>query len=244
MTTWVNRFQVQREKLAAEGPQKWLDTLAPKVNRLRDELRQRDWNDLAQRGGGMFDGDKIRLVVWGKEFTIAPHDCIVRDVKGEEMRTDRQALVLMYLSTADGTPRAGKWLRYRELPGGMFYAHAFHNFAEEKLAQEFHGKPAEFANAAKRIAGVRVAFGNSEAFEFVAMPRIQLAAVLWSGDEDFPTSATVLFDQASSHYLPTDVVGALGSQLVMRLLGAPDDAGQTLTALAVQPPKIKDPKGL
>ena len=238
MTTWVNRFQVQREKLAAKGPQKWLDTLLPKVERLRAELAQRDWNEVAQRSGGVFDGNAIRLMVWGKEFTITQSDCIVRDADGTEARMDRQALVLMYLNTADGTPRAGKWLRYRELPGGMFYSQAFRGYAEERLAKAFHGEPEKFAHAATQIGGARVSFGNSEAFEFIAMPRIHIAAVLWSGDEDFPTAATILFDAASSHYLPTDVVGALGSQLVFsRLLGASDDPGQTLTALAVQPPK-------
>ena len=235
--TLLNRFQIQREKLAAEGPQKWLDTLVPKVSRLRTELAQRDWNEVAHHSGGIFDTDKIRLVVWGKEYRIARGDCIVRDADGAETRMDRQALVLMYLNTADGTPRAGRWLRYRELPGGMFYSHAFHGYAEERLAQAFHGKPEKFVHAAMQIDGVQLSFGNSKAFEFVAMPRIHIAAVLWSGDEDFPTSATILFDEASSHYLATDVVGALGSQLVSRLLGVPDDTGQTLTALAVQPPK-------
>lgn len=233
-----NRFQVQRDQLAAEGPQKWLNTLLPKVERLRAQLAQRDWRVIADHAGATFDEHgALRLVVWDKEYLIAMPACVVRDADGTETRLDRQALALMYLNTADGTPIAHRWLRYRELPGGLFYSHAFHGYAEVRLAKAFHDQPEIFAQAALRIGGTRLTFGNSQAFEFTAMPRIPLAAVLWSGDDDFPSSATILFDAASSHYLPTDVIGALGSQLVSRLMGVADDVGQTLTALAVQPPK-------
>jgi hypothetical protein len=233
-----NRFQIQRDQLAAQGPQKWLDTLLPKVMRLRAELAQRDPRDIAKKSGAMlFDDRTLELIVWSKTHTIAFSDCIVREGDGAETRLDRQLLMLMYLTIADGAPPANRWLRYRELNGGMFYSHAFHGYAEERLAQTFHGEPEKFSLTAMRAGGTLLSFGNSAAFEFVAMPRIRLGAVLWSGDEDFPSSATILFDASANHYLPTDVVGALGSQLVSRLMGVSDDAGETLTALAVQPPK-------
>lgn len=234
----ANRFQVQRDRLAAEGPQKWLSTLLPKVERLHQELSRRDPRDIAQNSGATMDDDRtIRLTLWDKEYTTVFPECAVRGADGSAARMDRQLLVLMYLTIADGTPPAYRWFRYRELPGGLFYSHAFHGYAEERLARTFHGEPAAFSQAAIRLGGTALSFGNSAAFEFVALPCIHLAAVLWSGDDDFPSSATILFDAAVSHYLPTDVVGALGSQLASRLMGTPDDVGQTLTALAVQPPK-------
>jgi hypothetical protein len=233
-----NRFQDQREQLATEGPQKWLATLMPKVERLRAQLAQRDPREIAQLAGAtLSDGGAMRLRLWDKDYTIAFPECIVRDNDGAETRMDRQALALMYLQTADGTPIMNRWLRYRELPGGLFYSHAFHGYAEARLAKAFHNAPEKFSDAAQTISGAPLAFGSAASFEFVAMPRIKLGAVLWLGDDDFPTTATILFVAASSHYLPTDVIGALGSQLVSRLLGVPDDVGQTLTALAVQPPK-------
>lgn len=232
-----NRFQVLRDRMAAEGPQKWLDTLSPKIAKLRADLAHRDPNDIAQKSGTLIDHQTIRVVLWNKEYRVDFPDCIVKDPNGAAARPDRQLLVLMYLNTADGTAFANRWLRYRELPGGMFYSHAFHGYAEERLARAFHDKPEAFFKAATDLGGVQLAFGQSAAFEFVALPRIRLGAVLWAGDEDFPSSAVILFDAAASHYLPTDVVGALGSQLVSRLTGVTDDVGQTLTALAVQAPK-------
>ena len=231
-----NRFQILRDQLAAQGPQKWLDTLLPKIANLRDALAQRDPSDVAQKSGAIISNRTIQVALWNKQYQVDFSDCIVRDSDGAETRLDRQLLVLMYLNTADGTRPAYRWLRYRELPGGMFYSHAFHGYAEERLAQAFHGRPEAFFNAATDLGGTQLGFGQSAAFEFIALPRIRLGAVLWAGDEDFPSNAVILFDAAASHYLPTDVVGALGSQLVSRLLGVVDDVGQTLTALAVEPP--------
>ncbi len=234
----TNRFQVQRDQLATEGPQKWLATLLPKVERLRTQLAQRHPHEVGQLSGAALEDDHtIRLQLWDKDYTIAFPECIGRDADGAIARLDRQALVLMYLQTADGTPPEYRWLRYRELPGGLFYSHAFSGYAEKRLADAFHNQPDAFSHSATRLGGIRLSFGSSESFAFFAMPRIRLAAVLWAGEDDLPSSATILFDAGATHYLPTDVLGALGSQLVSRLMGVPDDVGQTLTALAVQPPK-------
>jgi hypothetical protein len=57
-------------------------------------------------------------------------------------------------------------------------------------------------------------------FAFDALPRVRVAAVYYAGDEDFPASANVLFDESASHYLPTDALAGVGSALVDRLTGA------------------------
>ncbi len=233
------RFQEQRDRLAAQAPQKWLDNLAPKVAQLREELGRRDPRDLAECSGATFDAAQqvIQIELWGKPYSLTHPELVARDATGAQASADKQALLLMYLHTADGTPPApaGKWLAYRELPGGMFYANAFHGYAELRLAQSFDGDVEKFRAAATRLKGNRLAFGDAS-FEFLALPRILVAAVYWLGDEDFPSNAGILFDAAASHYLPTDAVGGLGSQLVSRLIGKSNEDAQTLTALAVQPP--------
>ncbi len=231
------RFQDQRNKLAAQAPQKWLDNLAPKVAQLQQDLARRDPRDLAKRSGATFDAVRqtLQLGLWGKSYTLVFPELIARDSTGTGASLNRQALLLMYLDKADGTPVAHTWLAYRELPGGMFYANAFHGYAELRLAQAFEGDVEKFKEAARRLKGDRLTFGDAS-FEFAALPRIRVGAVYWMGDEDFPSSATILFDAAASHYLPTDAVGALGSQLVSFLVGRADEDAQTLTSLAVQPP--------
>jgi hypothetical protein len=39
----------------------------------------------------------------------------------------------------------------------------------------------------------------------------------WLGEEEFPSSAKILFDATATHYLPIDVCAILGSMLVSRI---------------------------
>ena len=57
-------------------------------------------------------------------------------------------------------------------------------------------------------------------YTFTVLPRVHLALVYWEGDEEFPSQARVLFEDSTSHYLPTDGLAILGSQLVGKILKA------------------------
>ena len=57
-------------------------------------------------------------------------------------------------------------------------------------------------------------------YGFRALPQVWLAAVLWLGDDEFPASARMLFDETSSHYLATDLLATLGRWIVVRMLKA------------------------
>lgn len=132
-------------------------------------------------------------------------------------------LLMHYLLIADGTPPAGEWLAYRELPGGLFYAAAFATRAEEPLARAFAGpagpsgpRPAAFAAAAARLGGGSLPLADA-AFRFQALPRLAVAALLSVGDDEFVGTAAVLFDAAAAHYLPTEDLAGLGGHLAQRL---------------------------
>ena len=131
-------------------------------------------------------------------------------------------LLLHYLLTADGTPPAGEWTAYRELPGCLFYAAAFAGRADVPLARRFGGSAAAaeaLAAAAEPLSGERLDLADV-AFRFQALPRLAVAALVWAGDEEFPGSATVLFDAAAGRYLPPEDLAGLGGLLVQRLIAA------------------------
>lgn len=131
-------------------------------------------------------------------------------------------LLLHYLLGADGTPTAGDWAAYRELPDGLFYAQSFAQRAEAPLAQAFAGSPEAldgFRRAARAAGGDELALGDA-AFRFAALPRVDVAVLIWVGDEDGPGEARVLFDAGAGHYLPAEDLSGLGGQLAQRLLAA------------------------
>jgi hypothetical protein len=53
---------------------------------------------------------------------------------------------------------------------------------------------------------------------FQALPRVPLMVTYWLGDEDFPSSCKILFDECARHYLPIDACAVLGGMLARKLI--------------------------
>jgi hypothetical protein len=132
-------------------------------------------------------------------------------------------ILLHYLLTADGMPLAGEWISFRNLPGGLGYYGAFQNRASLRLASAFGSRPSALEVAAKALGGERLAFGDAS-FLFRALPRVWLAVVLYTADEEFPAAGNILFDGSASHYLPTEDLAVLGGILASRLVKAAPQA--------------------
>ncbi len=131
------------------------------------------------------------------------------------------AIVLMhYLLTADGTPPADRWLAFRDLPDGMFYAQAFAGHAEGEIARKFGADVPGFRQAAASLGGQPLALADAS-FRFQALPRLAVAVLLWAGDDEFPAQARVLFDAHAGHYLPTEDLAGTGDWLTHKLIHAP-----------------------
>ncbi len=127
------------------------------------------------------------------------------------------AIVLMhYLLTADGTPPAGEWVAFRDLPDGLFYAQAFAGKAEAVLTKRFGSELEAFRQAALAIGGVPLEMADAS-YSFQALPCLPVAVLLWEGDEEFPGRARILFDANAGHYLPTEDLSGIGEWLAHRL---------------------------
>lgn len=165
------------------------------------------------------DGQLI-LTLWGRPIRIAGPEWEAYPAgEKQPLSAFDQALLLYYLTTADGEPLSGVWIAFSDLPDGRFYNQAFQGYTGKELARAFQDDRAGFERAAQALGGVRQPLGDA-AFAFQALPRVPLMAVFWQGDEDFPSACQVLFDAAASHYLPTDAYAILGSTLTRRLIKA------------------------
>ena len=205
----------------ARAHQAWEESMLRQLEELRTDLRKSQPDLLALNSGTSLVASEIRFTYWNRPVSLqwpslearyldSGADCPVFDV----------SLFLFYLQTADGTRLADRWISFRELPGGAFYHQAFQGYSGDRLAQALGDKPASFHLAAEAIAGWQLTSLAEHAFAFQALPRLRLAAVLWLGDEEFPSRASILFDAASSHYMTTDGMAILGSGLVSRLIKA------------------------
>ena len=143
-------------------------------------------------------------------------------VTDQELPVVNQALILYYFITADGTKPENQWVSFGDLPSGRFYNQAFQGYTGAELARHFQNDFLRFESAARQSNGQQPApdasLPGDRAFTFQTLPRLAVLVVYWQGDEDFPASAQVLFQNTVPHYLPTDVCAFVGSALTRRLI--------------------------
>ncbi len=197
----------------------WMDKLAPKVAGLREALKHVPPPEIAWRSGATLQGDRLHLTMLFQPYEVDVATLEVRGPDGQALPSFFQSLVLTYLETANGVPLAGRWISFRELPNGTFYHRAFQGYAPDRLTQRWGLNIDDFVAACQALGGTRLTLSDA-GFAFRVLPRIEMAAVYGLGDEDFPSRASILFDANAHHYMVTDGLAILGSQLVGKILKA------------------------
>ncbi|MGD1995614.1 MAG: DUF3786 domain-containing protein [Anaerolineae bacterium] len=213
---------MEKPRTHSKGLKKWYDKLAPLLVSAREELREVKPAKLVLRSGCTQESDgAFRLTFFWRDYLIHPPTFAVeRADAGEEPSSFLQALILTYLVTADGTTPSKRWVAFHDLPDGMFYAQAFRGYAEERLVRELGRDGLDaFRRGAEKLNGEALEIGGA-GYSFRVLPRVRLAAVYWLGDEDFPSRASILFEDTAPHYMPVDGLAILGSHLVSALLRA------------------------
>ena len=198
-----------------------IDKLASVVKGAQEKLRQIDWAVIADRSGAIIDRDgKLRVEFLRREYVIDHAAWTVKRADdGAVPPSIMQSLILTYLYTADGTPPIDRWLGFRELPDGLFYATAFQGYTGTELVRNLNGDVAAFQQASEKLKGEALAIGDA-GFAFQVLPRITLAVVMWSGDDEFPAQAQVLFQESAPHYLVTEGLAIVGSLLIGQIVKA------------------------
>lgn len=128
-------------------------------------------------------------------------------------------LLAHYLTTADGTPMASRWITFRQVPGGLGYWSAFQGRSSKRLAQRFGSDLESFVRAAEALRGERLTFGDAS-FMFRVLPRLWMAVVLHVADEEFGPDVNLLLDGSADHYLPTEDLAVLGGMMATHLIHA------------------------
>ncbi len=203
---------------------KWqqpIDKLAPVVKEAQAKLRAIDRAEVAARSGATIDPlGNLRVEFLRREYVIDQAEWTVkRTDDGAAPPSLMQSLLLTYLYTSDGTPPIDRWMSFRELPNGLFYAQAFQGYTGAELVRDLNGDVAAFKQASEKLQGSALPIGSA-GYAFPVLPRLKLAVVMWAGDDEFPSQAQVLFQESAPHYLVTEGLAIVGSLLIGQIVKA------------------------
>jgi len=151
------------------------------------------------------------MAVPGMEISLKDNLAHCQDID----LTDR-ILMLHYLITARGTLPSGKLIGFGQLPGGCFEHGSFSREVLAPLLDRFGKEPERLAEAAGKLAGFRVNYGDV-AVSVKAFPRVSVVIALWRGDDEFAPNASMVFDSTVTDYLSTEDMTVLCQRLVDKL---------------------------
>ncbi len=165
-----------------------------------DELAKLDPAVVSENALVEYDGENgtYQVRVLSEKFTLDPQKRILYFPykMGDHVMGSMAVLILHYLANARPGPFRNRLITYRELPNGMVFYGAFRNIAIEPIAQTFGDDLETFEKRALSLGGRKVAHGEV-GYEFPFFPRVAVTIVMWSGDDEIPGSANILFDASA-----------------------------------------------
>ena len=179
------------------------------------EYRNIDPKEAAERCGVEYDEEKqqfhirlmgFRYLVDFPEFAVHKED---ENEEGAFLLLDMvpaKIIVLRFLISAQVVKSSGKYLTYREVPWGEVYFRQFEGRCLMRLKFGFGFKLDKFAEGMEKIPGVKKLSLGDVSYEFEFINGLHVRFILWAGDEEFPPSSQILFeDNFPSAYQAEDL---------------------------------------
>ena len=125
--------------------------------------------------------------------------------------------ILRYFIHSVDQPLSGQLVRPSDLPGGDIFTKGTHILPLDKAAAYFSDHCNEFLIAGKSLGGTQRDHGDMS-LNILPFPRVPVVLILWLGDEEFPSTASLLFDSSCVSYLPPDIIWATSMMAVEMML--------------------------
>ncbi|MDD4346377.1 MAG: DUF3786 domain-containing protein [Desulfitobacteriaceae bacterium] len=190
----------------------------PAIQIALEKFRACSLEDIRSFSGYLVKGTCMQINFLGQHFEVEyPSGKFIPEPSMfEELPVFVQILILHYLANTTAVNIEGKFISFKELPGGNIYIQPFTNRAILPLAKLFGAEPQRLLEVAFRIGGRQAEVGDAGVTIHV-FPRIPITLVFWKGDEEFVASANILFDASASFFLPTEDYAVMASFVVATL---------------------------
>ncbi|MDR1325764.1 MAG: DUF3786 domain-containing protein [Treponema sp.] len=161
----------------------------------------------------------FELRIMGKTYRATFPEFELHDTEGKRVeRGYENILFLRYLCEGRYTEAAGRRLSYREIPWGEVYYRNFENRCIKRLANAFGNDLENF----RRIMGTfrAEALDKGDAgYRFEFINGLYMDILLWAGDDEFPPSAQILFNENFVPAFTAEDIAVVGEVVIARLKG-------------------------
>jgi hypothetical protein len=197
-----------------------------------------DPREAAERCGVPFEqtgeGEGAFLLrLMGTEYRGAFPVFEIRSVlgRGDPIRDPAERILLCrYLCEGRRVPGRGKQLSYNEAPSGPLYYRNFEGRCLKRAAFAFGKDPALFRRIVEGAPGLRFeALDKADAgYRFEFLNGLFMSLLIWAGDEEFPPSAQMLFDDNFVFAFAAEDLAVAGEVVIRRFKALQEGLGDKI----------------
>jgi hypothetical protein len=185
------------------------------------QLKERPFDGKEEVLGITVEGDAVTVPYFGQPIRLTTDG--LADEKGQRPDFSDCVVVCRYLIMAPPfEPRQKEWVAYRDFPDAGPLTVFWRDTVEGQLAQTFSGQLNKLKAACDVLGRTlpETEIACDQCCCFTPLPKVPLLLVFNDSDEDFPATATLLFEKRADSYLDAESQAILGHALTRRLLAA------------------------
>ncbi len=197
--------QAEKERLASGSPA-GNDQDGGKrddMEQLKGQLATLDFDQAAERCGGVVKKERLVVKVLGKDFGVDRQGRFSTDIHVNPWVVGP---FLTYVIRGKGLVPQGKWISFRELTGGKERYALFRKRCEEDLSKIADGYPELFADMVQMFDGreVEKQFAADVSVVLFPLPRVPIMICYWQAEERIGSSLNIYFDATADANIGID----------------------------------------
>lgn len=189
-------------------------------NQFRDWFLNAPQEEIAEKIGASFDQEGIYLTFFGERRRIDRKTGDITGPSEQELLVTERLTIMHHLRYCKENPQEpDKMVPFREIREAAVFERAYEKAALIPLKTYFSGQPEKLLEAGLILGGKAEKYGDASV-TIQAFPKIKLTYIFWDGDEEFPPSANILFDNTISQWTHPESVPVLAEIGTKRLIQA------------------------
>jgi len=125
--------------------------------------------------------------------------------------------ILRYLIHVKELPLSGQLVRPADLQGGDIFIKGSHILPLERAATYFSNCNNEFLNVGRSLGGTQHHYGDIS-LNIYPFPKVPVVLILWLGNEEFPSTVSLLLDSSCASFLPPDIIWSISMVTIAMML--------------------------
>ncbi|HBC88344.1 MAG TPA: hypothetical protein DCZ94_15445 [Lentisphaeria bacterium] len=168
-------------------------------------------------GFSFMDKGTILIRAFGADYTVDLKSFDVRNKKaGQPVRPDLKIIILHYLLFDNKFSETGKFITFRDLPGGQFYLEPYKSRSVNILSSVIKDDVARLKKNLGRLDWKDKTPGDIGA-EIHVIGKIKVNLIYYKSDEEMPATADFVYDSSIKNVFSTEDVVVMAS-LICRML--------------------------